>query len=507
MSSTLFKIGKNVFSNWLGYVVNIAVSFFMAPFMVHSLGSAGYGIWVLVGSLTGYLGVLDMGLRPAIVKFVARYRSLGDDLMVNRVVNTILVILTIVAAFVVVASLVISYFSLEFFNIPTEYQNEFRLVIIIVGINVAASFPFSVFSALLAAIERFDLVNAVQIVTFLARAVLLVVFLKLDGGLIAVGVIVLAAGMAEFLIKAKLSFRLFPTLELNRHLADRETFQMVANFSVYAFIINIASRMTLQSSAVVLGVMLSAEAITMFSIGSTMIDYLLAMVSYMSTTLLPMASAFDAQRDFEKLRRLLVVGTKYCVAVILPVSFAYLILGETFINIWMGPQYGPTSARVLAILTVGYFGFLSQFVANVIFIGLGKLKYIAYMNIGLAILTLVLSVILVKWLGLYGSAIGTSIALFVSGSIVFPIYICRTVKQNLLDYVIKSYLRPFVLSLPFLVAIIALHYLVVIDSLWVFAAAISGACVIHSGATFFGILEKEHRLTIIERVRSMFQRS
>ena len=34
MSSTLHRIGKNVFSNWAGFVVNIVVSFFMAPFMV-----------------------------------------------------------------------------------------------------------------------------------------------------------------------------------------------------------------------------------------------------------------------------------------------------------------------------------------------------------------------------------------------------------------------------------------------------------------------------------------
>lgn len=503
MSSTLFKIGKNVFSNWIGYVVNIAVSFFMAPFMVHSLGGTGYGIWVLVGSLTGYLGVLDMGLRPAIVKFVARYRALGDDLMVNRVVNTIMIILTLVAAFVVVASLALAYFALDFFKIPAEFHTEFRLIIIIVGINVAASFPFSVFGALLAAIERFDLVNAVQIVTFLIRAVFLVVFLKLDGGLIAVGVIVLAAGMAEFLIKARLSFKLFPTLVLNRHLANRDTFKMVANFSAYAFVINIASRLTLQSGAVVLGAMLSAEAITTFSIGSTMIDYLLAMISYMSTTVLPMASVFDAQQDFEKLRRLLVVGTKYCVAVLLPVSFAYLLLGKTFISIWMGAQYAEDSSKVLSILTIGYFGYLSQFVANVIFIGLGKLKYIAYMNIGLAILNLALSVVFVNWLGLHGAAIGTAIALIVSGSIVFPIYICRTVQLNFFEYLYRSYLRPLVFSLPFLGALTGLSYLVKIESLWVFGMVISGACVVHAVALFFGILERGHRESITAKVKTI----
>ena len=502
MSNTLFRIGKNVFSNWIGYVVNIVVSFFMAPFMVHSLGNTGYGIWVLVGSLTGYLGVLDLGLRPAVVKFVAKYRALGDDLTVNRVVNTILLILSGVAAIVILTSLVISYFSVDIFKIPDEFHGQLRLIIIIVGLNVAASFPFSVFSAMLSAIERFDLVNAVQITAFLLRTVLLIIFLKMGGGLVAVGVIVLAAGVAEFLLKARLSFKHYPTLQLDRSLADRDTFKMVAHFSTYAFVINIASRITLQSDAVVLGAMMSAEAITSFAIGSTMIDYLLAMISYMSSVLLPMASVADAQQDFDQLRRLLVIGTKYCVAVILPVSFAYIVLGETFITIWMGAQYGPASGKVLSILTIGYFGFLSQFVANVIFIGLGKLKYIAYMNIGLAILNIVLSIIFVKWLGLYGSAIGTMIALLVSGSIVFPIYICRTVKLGFMQYVLKSYLRPLILSLPFLGAVIACHRFLVIDSLWLFGLVIAGCCCVHAVALFYGILEPGHRQSISQKIRT-----
>jgi O-antigen/teichoic acid export membrane protein len=503
MSSSLFRIGKNVFSNWAGYIVNIVVSFFLAPFMVHSLGNAGYGIWVLVGSLTGYLGVMDLGLRPAVVKFVARYRSLDDDLMVNRVVNTILIILSVVAAAVFLASLVLSYFSLDLFNIPAEYHGQFRLVIIIVGLNIAASFPFSVFGALLPAIERFDLGNAVQICVFLVRALLLVIFLSFGGGLIAVGVIVLTASMAEFILKARLSFKHIPSLKLDRHLADRQTFKMIASFSGYAFVINVASRLSLQSDAIVIGAMLSPEAITSFAIGSTMIDYLLTLISYMSTTILPMASAFEAQKNYEKLRQLLVVGTKYCVAIILPISITYVVLGETFINIWMGPQYGPDSAKVLAILTVGYFGFLSQFVANVIFIGLGKLKYLAYLNVGLAVVNLGLSVILVRWLGIYGSALGTAIPLIVSGSIVYPIYICRTVQLDFWTYALKSYLRPMLASLPFLALVLLSHQWMEIDSFARFAIVIAVSCLVHAVALYFGVLEPGHRSSISQKVRSM----
>jgi len=55
------RIIRNVLSNWAGYSITTVVAFFISPFVVHTLGNMGYGIWVLVGSLTGYLGIGKRG--------------------------------------------------------------------------------------------------------------------------------------------------------------------------------------------------------------------------------------------------------------------------------------------------------------------------------------------------------------------------------------------------------------------------------------------------------------
>ena len=42
------------------------------------LGDAAAGIWLLLGSVTGYMGLLELGLVPALAQSVAVYRSRGD---------------------------------------------------------------------------------------------------------------------------------------------------------------------------------------------------------------------------------------------------------------------------------------------------------------------------------------------------------------------------------------------------------------------------------------------
>ena len=67
---------RNVASNWVGFAVNAAVTLVLTPFVLHELGSARYGIWILTSSIIGYYGLLDLGFRAGVTQYLTRY--LGD---------------------------------------------------------------------------------------------------------------------------------------------------------------------------------------------------------------------------------------------------------------------------------------------------------------------------------------------------------------------------------------------------------------------------------------------
>ena len=498
------QIVRNVFSNWAGYVVNITVSFFISPFIVHTLGNTGYGIWVLVGSLTGYLGILDLGMRPAIVKFVSRFKAIGDDLMINKIVNTMLLAFSTIAVLVVLASIVVSYYAPKIVAVPVEYQSQFRLIIIIMGLNIAASFPFGVFNAVLNALQRFDLNNIIEISVFLARSAFIVLFLKLGGGLVSLGIIILMASLISFLLKARLCLNINKSMEINLKHANKDTMKMITGFSVYTFVIGIAGRINFQTDSIVIGTFLSPEAITFFAIGATMIDYLSNLVSHMSMTITPIASGFDATRDYERMKKLLFIGTKYCMIIILPIGMTFIILGNTFISLWMGPEYGKSSGLVLTILMCANFGYLSQFVSGSIFYGLGKVKLLTVMNLGTALVNIIISVVLVKPYGIYGVALGTAIPLTIYGTLIQPYYICRVLQISIWQYLKKSYIVPLLAVVPFVVLIWIAGDLIVIDSFVSFWSLIGFSFALYSVIAFLTALEPGHRDFVISKTRSLF---
>ncbi len=56
----------NALSSWAGLGVNIVVGLLLLPFVVAKLGQTGYGVWMLVGSIIGYYGLLDLGVSSAV---------------------------------------------------------------------------------------------------------------------------------------------------------------------------------------------------------------------------------------------------------------------------------------------------------------------------------------------------------------------------------------------------------------------------------------------------------
>ena len=57
------RITRNAVANFAGFAATVAVTFFLTPFVIGSLGEVRYGVWTLMLSVTGYYGVLDVGLR------------------------------------------------------------------------------------------------------------------------------------------------------------------------------------------------------------------------------------------------------------------------------------------------------------------------------------------------------------------------------------------------------------------------------------------------------------
>src|SRR3989304_2184652 len=82
------NILKNIGSNWVTTFATVGVTYVLTPFFIQTLGRDGYGIWVLITSITGYLGLLMLGVPMASVRYFSQYVAEGDRQKMNEAIGS-----------------------------------------------------------------------------------------------------------------------------------------------------------------------------------------------------------------------------------------------------------------------------------------------------------------------------------------------------------------------------------------------------------------------------------
>src|SRR5580700_3208773 len=137
---------------------------------------------------------------------------------------------------------------------------------------------------------------------------------------------------------------------------------------------------------------------------------------------MPVAAAYDAQADLSKQRQLLLLGTRASFAAAIFMATIFLAYGRRIVHIWVGSGF-EQAAVVLAILTFPLVTQSSQMTTLMVLQGMAKHKNLSLIYLVEALANLILSVILVRPLGMIGVALGTALTSTFSSLIAQPIYV------------------------------------------------------------------------------------
>ena len=448
---------KNIFSNWLGFFVAAVVSFFLSPFVVRHLGDTGYGIWVLTMSMTSYLGLLDLGVRSAVTRYVAKFHAEKSPQDSIRVFSSAMAIFLAGGAIAVIVAVVLSVSVVQHLHMPATYVQATRVVFLLTGVTIAISLISGVFGGVVAALQRFDLQNVLEISISSLKAVAIVTILSRGLGLISLAIVQLIFVAITCVGYGWLAFKLYPELTLDWKSCSRSSLKLIFSFSFYAFVLRISAYLIFYSDSVVIGARLPVSAVTFFAIAGNLLNYSRELLSGVSTTFSPIASVLDSSGDREELKRLLLKASKFAAMVFLPIGITFIVRGKSFIGLWMGPSYSELSGRVLSYLTVAQFFAAARQISGSMAIGVGKHKGMAIPSIAEGLLNLILSLALVRPLGIIGVALGTAIPNLLTNLVYWPLYVRSVFDVKPAAYAYAAWLRPAIASIPFLLCSFAVE--------------------------------------------------
>lgn len=451
------QIIKNVGSSWFALGVNILVGVFLSPFILHRLGDAAFGIWVLIFSLTGYYGIFDFGIRSSIIRYVSKYTATNDLDEVSGLINTALFTYTCLGAVSFVITLVGCLYVDRVFHILPELRSTARWLLMVVGSAVALGFPLGMFGGMLEGLQKFYILNWTNIVSSLLRVLLIVYYLHRGYGLLTVALITVSLPLLASFVRAAVALHSLP-ISFSWKYVDRKAFRHMANYSGVTFMIIVAGQLRFKTDAVVIGTFISSAAITYFYAGSRLVDYAGEVVSSLAQIFVPMSSQSDAAGNMDRLRKIFVAGNRACAFTALPITAVFIVLGKSVIEVWVGKKYVAQGYPVLLILTIPYTLMLVQSASGRILFGMGKHGKLAVVTLIEGAANLILSILLVRPFGIIGDAIGTAIPLAGTFLLFMPFHLCSRLGIRMTTYLRQAYMLPLLLCAPMAAVLVLMQH-------------------------------------------------
>ena len=423
--------------------VNIAIGVFLMPYTVQHLGTAEYGLWMLVASMTAYFNLLDLGYGNGLVRHVADADARGNPNLVNQILSTFVIVYVALGVLVAVATGAMVLWVPRFPRLLPSQVPLARFVLAVIGIRIALGFPMTIFGAVTTARQRFALNNLVA--TFAAMVSAAIQFTLLARGyhvraVVAGSVTVDLLAYIGYVWTAK---RAFPALRLRLSSFRAPLVRDVTAFSLYFFVISIAVQIGFNLDNIVVGAALGTSAVAVYAVTLRLADAQRNLSNQFNTLMFPVVVRYGVTNEPDALRDMLIEGTRLSLTLVCGLTVCLIGFARPLILRWMGPGFDAAVVPLYVLAITGVV-LIGQAPLGNILLGTGRHRLVAFASLAEALANLVLSVILVRRLGLLGVAIGTAVPVFVANLFVLMPAVCRQLNVHMTDFIRDVAIGPLV---------------------------------------------------------------
>lgn len=415
--------------------INILSGLLYTPWMVDQIGQSDYGLYTLANSLIS-LFLVDFGLSSATARYLSKYNAEGNKLKAESFLGAIYKLYLVVDS-IIFTILLITFFCLDniYSSLTPDELAKFKVVYAVSALFSVMNFPFITFNGILTSHEKFIPLKLADVIYRVGLVSFTIVALLMGHGLYALVSVHAVVGLSVTLYKFIVIKKTIP-LKVNFRFKEKGLYKDIFGFSIWTTISSLAQRLVFNITPTILGMVANVAEIAVFGVVTTIEGYAYTITTAINGMFMPKISrivAGDNQKDNLSLLLIKVGKFQYALNGLIIAGFA--VLGDSFINLWMGSEYSDAYYGILLVLVPGIF-FNSLQIANTTMVVIKKVNLMAIVNVITGVTNICLSYPLSKVYGVVGacSSIGAAymlraIVLLIIYNKVLPVDIGAFIKQ------------------------------------------------------------------------------
>jgi O-antigen/teichoic acid export membrane protein len=346
------RLATNAVSGIVAFVVSVVLAFVMTPVIVRGLGYEWYGIWELAIGLVGYFGVLELGVGPALVAYVANAVARDDDQELNRILNTGLCALTALGLIGALVFACMSLFADKVIPVQSSADVALAHLMIVFGLILAASLVRLALSGFLLGLQAHSLVNATQMVLSILQAVVIyqVLSTRASYPLLKMACVVLAGSLIQTAIMALTIRMLRRASRFGVRYFDKGTVKELLHYGFKSTIIRASEGLLKRLVGFSIAHTAGVGKIVFFAMPNRLIEYAQSFVAEAALPLTPYYANIAGRGDRQAVVDAWLETTRVCQVAVFGLAAGTLALGSPFIAVWIGSDVAANSRWVFLIL-------------------------------------------------------------------------------------------------------------------------------------------------------------
>lgn len=421
--------------SYVNIILTVVVGLLYTPLMLRLLGQSEYGLYSLIGSVVGYLSVLDMGLGNTLVRYTAKNRVDGTTQREAEMNGLFLMMYSVIGiiTFIVGAGIYVNMDLLFGETLDAGEMQRARIMMVLLIFNFALSFPFSIFASILQAYEKFIFLRVSNILRVVLNPLLVLPFLYWGYGSVMMVVVSTLLNFACLFANWFYCWR-YLQVKFRRGHFSKPFLREVAVYSFFIFLNAIMDKIYWGTGQFVLGIVSGTMQVAVYAIAMQFMMMFMNFSCAISGVLLPKVTMMVTNRASAKELTALMIRIgrlQYLVVGYLFVMF--LLVGEDFIRLWAGEGY-ISAYPIVLLLMVAMLVPLVQNVGIAILQAMNLNRYRMTAYTICAFIALVISFPLAKYYGGIGCAVATAGSLFISTGVIMNRYYAQKVKLNIVQF-------------------------------------------------------------------------
>jgi len=496
---------RGFLSTWAGLIVNGVVAFLLTRVLIHGLGNFYYGLWILVSSVLDYYGLLDMGVRYSMQRFVARYGGANERQALNETFMTGVSMAVCIAAAACVLCAVLLVVLPGFFGLTGASRHLFRVLLVIQTATLVLDFPSRIMGAYLCGLHRFDLHNGAGITWGISRGIVFWSVIHLGGKVTGIAISQLIIVACLFVLYAFFVKLADPQLSMGwKHTSWARTKELM-QFSFFVFVTDVGDRLRFYTDVIVISRVLSVALAAPFNVVTRLMEIFKMAFFPITGPLNTEANQLEGQKKFAPSKHLFLRSTKMCALLAFAGTTVLVLHGRDILRFWIDEAF-TSNYSLLLVLTIGYCVVLMQSPSNVFLYVRSRHKALAAWTLAEGLANLALSIYWARQYGIIGVAFGTTIPMLVVRLGIQPFYTLKVMDVTWSEYLSKSFLRPALVTAGVLGIASVSGLLRRPPNLLVFAAMMIALGLLFAALSYWIVLDGGERESLRHRGALLMQR-